>query len=59
MDLNRLPEERVVVRVTFRDEPKHRFWPLVQQPKPEVSDPGCRSGGPLVDQHGETVAHDL
>ncbi|HEX2087713.1 MAG TPA: helix-turn-helix domain-containing protein [Solirubrobacteraceae bacterium] len=36
MDPDRLPEERVVVRVSFRDAPDHRFWLLVQRPRPEV-----------------------
>jgi DNA-binding HxlR family transcriptional regulator len=36
MDRDRLPGERVVVRVTFRDAPKQRFWLLVQRPEPEV-----------------------
>jgi hypothetical protein len=36
MECDRLPEQRVVVRVTFRDAPKQRFWLLVQRPEPEV-----------------------
>jgi hypothetical protein len=36
MERERLPEERVVVRVSFRDAPKQRFWLLVQRPEPEV-----------------------
>jgi DNA-binding HxlR family transcriptional regulator len=36
MERERLPEERVVVRVNFRDAPKQRFWLLVQRPEPEV-----------------------
>jgi DNA-binding HxlR family transcriptional regulator len=36
MDLDRLPEARVVVRVALRDEPRHPFWLLVQRPRPEV-----------------------
>jgi DNA-binding HxlR family transcriptional regulator len=36
MDRDRLPAERVVVRVSFRDAPKQRFWLLVQRPAPEV-----------------------
>lgn len=36
MDPERLPEERVVVRVSFRDAPKQRFWLLVQRPEAEV-----------------------
>jgi DNA-binding HxlR family transcriptional regulator len=36
MDRERLPEQRVVVRVTFSDAPKHQYWMLVQRPEPEV-----------------------
>lgn len=36
MSPDRLPDERVVVRVHFRDAPKQRFWLLVQAPEPEV-----------------------
>lgn len=36
MTPERLPSERVVVRVNFRDAPKQRFWLLVQRPEPEV-----------------------
>ena len=36
MDRDRLPEPRVVVRVSFSDAPKQRFWLLVQSPDPEV-----------------------
>jgi DNA-binding HxlR family transcriptional regulator len=36
MDPDRLPEERVVVRVNFSNAPKQRFWLLVQRPEPEV-----------------------
>lgn len=36
MDPERMPEERVVVRVAFADAPKHPFWLLVQAPEPEV-----------------------
>jgi DNA-binding HxlR family transcriptional regulator len=38
MDPDRLPEQRVVIRFDFRDQPrpKHRYWLLVQRPEPEV-----------------------
>ena len=36
MDRERLPEERVVVRFSLSDAPKHNFWLLVQRPAPEV-----------------------
>ena len=36
MDRERLPEERVVVQVQLQDQPKERFWLLVQRPEPEV-----------------------
>ena len=38
MDRDRLPEQRVVVRFDFLDQPrpKHRYWLLVQRPEPEV-----------------------
>jgi DNA-binding HxlR family transcriptional regulator len=36
MDPDRLPEERVVVQLRFRDIPKRRYWLLVQRPAPEV-----------------------
>lgn len=36
MTPERLPQERVVVRVNFRDAPKQRFWLLIQRPEPEV-----------------------
>jgi DNA-binding HxlR family transcriptional regulator len=36
MDRDRLPEERVVVRVSLRDHPEERFWLFVQRPEPEV-----------------------
>lgn len=36
MDRERLPEERVVVRVTFHDVLKRHYWLLVQRPEPEV-----------------------
>jgi len=36
IDRDRLPEERVVIRFNFQDEPKHQFWLLVQRPEPEV-----------------------
>lgn len=36
MDRDRLPEERVVIRMIFRDAPKARFWLLIQPPEPEV-----------------------
>lgn len=36
MDPDLLPEQRVVIRFEFRDQPKHRFWLLVQRPAPEV-----------------------
>jgi len=32
----RIPAGRVVVRVHFRDAPKHRFWLLIEPPRPEV-----------------------
>jgi DNA-binding HxlR family transcriptional regulator len=38
MDRDRLPDERVVIRFDFLDQPrpKHRYWLLVQRPEPEV-----------------------
>jgi DNA-binding HxlR family transcriptional regulator len=36
MDRDELPEERVTIRVIFRDAPKARYWLLVQRPEPEV-----------------------
>lgn len=36
MDRQRLPEQRVVIRATFRDFPKRHYWMLVQRPQPEV-----------------------
>lgn len=36
MEPSRLPEERVVVRVSFRDAPDRRYWLLVQRPEAEV-----------------------
>lgn len=36
MDRDRLPDERVVVQVEFRDVRKRRYWMLVQRPDPEV-----------------------
>jgi DNA-binding HxlR family transcriptional regulator len=32
----RIPNQRVVVRLTFHDVPKHPFWLLLQQPECEV-----------------------
>ena len=32
----RIPAGRLVVRVHFRDAPKHRFWLLIERPRPEV-----------------------
>jgi DNA-binding HxlR family transcriptional regulator len=36
MDSERLPEDRITVRVIFRDSRKRRFWLLVQKPEAEV-----------------------
>jgi DNA-binding HxlR family transcriptional regulator len=36
MDPDRIPDERVTVRVNFRDADKARRWILVQPPEPEV-----------------------
>jgi DNA-binding HxlR family transcriptional regulator len=38
MDPDRLPEQQVVLRFDFLDQPKpkHRYWLLVQRPEPEV-----------------------
>jgi DNA-binding HxlR family transcriptional regulator len=36
MDDERLPADRVTVRVTFRDVPGRTYWMLVQRPEPEV-----------------------
>lgn len=38
MDPDRLPDQRVVIRFDFLDQPrpKHRYWLLVQRPEPEV-----------------------
>lgn len=43
MDREQLPEQRVVVRVTFHDVPRRHYWMLVQRPEPEVcrKSPGC------------------
>jgi hypothetical protein len=36
IDVDKLPEQTVVVRFDFRDEPKRPFWVLLQRPEPEV-----------------------
>lgn len=36
IDLERIPDRRVVVRFNFRDLPRKPFWVLVQRPEPEV-----------------------
>jgi DNA-binding HxlR family transcriptional regulator len=36
IDPEQIPERVVVLRFDFRDQPKRRFWVLVQRPKPEV-----------------------
>jgi DNA-binding HxlR family transcriptional regulator len=38
MDADRFPDQRVVIRFDFRDQPKakKRYWLLVQRPEPEV-----------------------
>lgn len=36
LDRDRLPEGRVVIRVSLRDAPKQPYWLLVERPEPEV-----------------------
>ncbi len=36
VDMEKLPKTRVVVRVDLRDEPRRKFWLLLQSPQPEL-----------------------
>jgi DNA-binding HxlR family transcriptional regulator len=42
LDLHRLPERRIVVRVDVTDRPREHFWMLIERPQPElcVKNPG-------------------
>lgn len=36
VDKDRLPQKRLIVRVDLRDQPRQKFWLLLQRPQPEV-----------------------
>ena len=42
VDKSRLPRKRVIARVDLRDQPRQKFWLLLQRPQPELctSNPG-------------------
>jgi DNA-binding HxlR family transcriptional regulator len=36
VNTDRLPQKRLIVRVDIRDQPRQKFWLLLQRPQPEV-----------------------
>lgn len=36
VDKERLPNKRIIVRVDLRDQPRQKFWLLLQRPQPEL-----------------------